>query len=136
MVDASPLRDEWSGHRRRHPSGQEVRSLRLRRRRAGYPCTRFGAARAVQLSPRASRTGKGAPVARPSGDERAEAIAASLAPFDWRSFTDRMLARRVIAAVDELTVLRLVGALPGVDVGAVDSLEPADPSDERVDVLV
>jgi hypothetical protein len=75
-------------------------------------------------------------VARPSGDERTEAIAASLAPFDWRSFTDRMLARRVVAAVDELTVLRLVGALPGVDVGAVDPLEPADMDDERVDVLV
>ena len=75
-------------------------------------------------------------MARPSGDERTEVIAASLAPFDWRSFTDRMLARRVIAALDEHTVLCFVGALPGVDVGAPDPLEPADTDDERVDVLV
>jgi hypothetical protein len=75
-------------------------------------------------------------VTRRSDDERAEAIAASLAPFDWRSFTDRMLARRVVAAVDERTVRCFVGALPGVEVGASEPLEPAHNDDERVDVLV
>jgi hypothetical protein len=75
-------------------------------------------------------------VARPSGDERAEAIAASLAPFDWRGFTDRMLARRVIGAVDVHDVACFIRDLPGVDVGEAAPLEPADTDDERVDVLI
>jgi hypothetical protein len=75
-------------------------------------------------------------VARASGDERAGAVAASLAPFGWRSFTDRMLARCVVGAVDQQTVLRFVGEVPGVDVGEADPVDPADIADERVDVLV
>jgi hypothetical protein len=75
-------------------------------------------------------------VARPSGDERAEAVAASLAPFGWRSFTERMLARRVLGAVDQHTVCCFLGELPGVDVGECDPVEPTDTGDERVDVLV
>jgi hypothetical protein len=75
-------------------------------------------------------------VARPSGDERAEAVVASLAPFDWRGFTDRMLVRRVVSAVDQHAVVCFVRGLPGADVGDVDPVEPADADDERVGELV
>jgi hypothetical protein len=75
-------------------------------------------------------------VARTSGDERAGAVAASLAPFGWRGFTDRMLARLVLGAADQHTVCCFVGELPGVDVGECDPVEPTDTGDERVDVLV
>ena len=64
-------------------------------------------------------------------------MAAALAPYAWREFTDRMLARRVVGAVDRHRVVALPRpACPGTDVGDVDAVEPADAGDERVDALV
>jgi hypothetical protein len=75
-------------------------------------------------------------VARTSGDECAAAMAASLAPYAWRSFTTRMLARRVVGALDRHGVACFLGTLPGADVGMVDALDPAETRDDRVDFLV
>jgi hypothetical protein len=71
-----------------------------------------------------------------SGDARAEATAAALAPYGWRNFTDRMFARRVVGAVDRFSVISFIASLPGTDVGVVGPVEPAERRDERVDVLV
>ena len=46
-------------------------------------------------------------------DARAAAVAEALAPFGWRDFTDRMLARRVVGAIDRYVVLRFVSTIPG-----------------------
>jgi len=70
-----------------------------------------------------------------SGDARVEATVAALAPYGWRDFTDRMVARRVVGAVDRCSVLGLIASLPGTEVGVVWPLEPAEPGDARVDVL-
>ena len=75
-------------------------------------------------------------MARWSADGRAAAIAAELAPYAWRGFTDRMLARRVVGAVDRHVVTAFLAGLPGTDVGLAGPVEPAQPGDERVDVLV
>ena len=69
-------------------------------------------------------------------DGRAAAIAAALAPYAWRDLTDRMLARRVVGAVDRQVVLTWLAGLSGTDVGVAGPVEPAQPGDERVDVLV
>jgi hypothetical protein len=63
-------------------------------------------------------------------------VAAALAPYVWRGLTERMLARRVIGALDRHSVVGFLTGLPGTDVGAADAIEPADVNDERVDVLV
>jgi hypothetical protein len=75
-------------------------------------------------------------VARRSADGRLAAIAAALGPYAWRGLTDRMLARRVVGALDRQSVVGFLTGLPGADVGAADPVEPAQPGDERVDVLV
>jgi hypothetical protein len=124
MEDASPTGDEQAA---------------TRRWESGYVTFRFGTAGAVGPAQPASEPSNGERkelVARPSGDERAQAVADSLAPFDWRGFTDRMLVRRVVSAVDQHAVVCFVGGLPGADVGEVEPVEPADTDDERVDELV
>jgi hypothetical protein len=75
-------------------------------------------------------------VARRSTDGRSAAVAAALAPYPWRGLTDRMLARRVVAALDRHGLVGFLAGLPGADAGAADPVEPAEPGDERVDVLV
>jgi hypothetical protein len=74
-------------------------------------------------------------VGRWSADARVTTIAAQLAPYAWRDFTDRMLARRVVGAVDRFRVTSFLAGLAGTDVGPVDPVEPAHAQDERVDVL-
>jgi len=69
-------------------------------------------------------------------DARAAAVAEALAPFAWRDFTDRMLARQAVGAVDRYVVLRFVSSIPGAKAGGVGPVEPADPGDARVDLLV
>ena len=73
---------------------------------------------------------------RSTGDEPAGAVAAALAPYAWRDFTDRMLARCVVGAVDRHDVDRFLADVPGTAVGGRPPLEPADADDERVAVLV
>jgi hypothetical protein len=63
-------------------------------------------------------------------------VAAALAPYAWRDLTDRMLARRVVGVVDGHTVVRLLGDVPGADVGELPAAGPADAGDERVEFLV
>jgi hypothetical protein len=69
-------------------------------------------------------------------DARAAAVAEALGPFAWRNFTDRMLARRAVGAVDRYVVLRFVSSIPGAKAGRIGPVEPADPGDARVDALV
>jgi hypothetical protein len=69
-------------------------------------------------------------------DPRAAVVADALAPYDWRSFTERMLARCAVGAVDRYTVLRLVSGVPGASVGGLGPVDPADLGDPRVDLLV
>lgn len=63
-------------------------------------------------------------------------MAAALAPYAWRTLTDRMLARCVVGAVDRHDLDRFLGGVPGTVVGGSAPLEPADADDERVAVLV
>ena len=63
-------------------------------------------------------------------------MAAALAPYAWRDFTESMLARRVVGAVDRHDVACFLAGIPGVDSGPVEAVHPADPDDYRVDALV
>ena len=63
-------------------------------------------------------------------------MAAALAPYAWREFTERMLARRVVGAVDRWVVIRFLSGLPGSDIGIEAAVEPAEAGDERVDALL
>jgi hypothetical protein len=69
-------------------------------------------------------------------DARAAAVAEALAPFAWRDFTDRMLARQAVGAVDRYVILIFVSSIPGAKAGRVGPVEPADPGDPRVGLLV
>lgn len=75
-------------------------------------------------------------MARSSGDEAAAAVAAALAPYAWREFTERMLARRVVAALDRHDVLFFLSGFPRADVGLLGAAEPTEDDDRRVDALV
>jgi hypothetical protein len=61
-------------------------------------------------------------------DARVAAVAEALAPFGWRDFTDRMLARRAVGAVDRYIGLRFVSTIPGAKAGGVGPVEQADPA--------
>jgi hypothetical protein len=75
-------------------------------------------------------------VPRDVGGECTAAVTAALAPYAWRELTDRMLARRVVAAVDRHDVLRFLACVPGTDAGEAPPLEAADDGDDRVEALV
>jgi hypothetical protein len=75
-------------------------------------------------------------MARSSTDEAGAAVAAALAPYAWREFTARMLARRVVGALDRHHVLCFLADLPGTKAGTAEALTPADSGDDRVDALV
>ena len=63
-------------------------------------------------------------------------MVAALAPCAWRELPERMLARRVIGALDRYVVLHFLSDVPGVDVGPVQAIDLAEADDARVDVLV
>jgi hypothetical protein len=63
-------------------------------------------------------------------------VAAELAPYPWRQFTERMLARRVVGATDRHGLTEFVSGLPGTEVGAFRPVDPADDGDGRVAALV
>jgi hypothetical protein len=71
-----------------------------------------------------------------SADPRAAAVAAALAPYAWRELTDRMLARRALAAVDRHSVVGLILSVRGAVVGELEPIEPVEDGDRRLDVLV
>jgi hypothetical protein len=75
-------------------------------------------------------------VASWSADPRVSAVTAELAPYAWRDLTERMLARRALAAADRYRVVRLIQSVPGAAVGEPQPTEPAENTDIRVDVLV
>jgi hypothetical protein len=70
----------------------------------------------------------------PRDDPRVDALAAALGPYIWTRITPEMLARRVVGVLDRHWLLdQLPGVRPLVRLGDV---EPAEPSDERVVVLI
>src|SRR3954453_23526526 len=70
----------------------------------------------------------------PREDPRVVALSAALEPYAWSQATPEMLARRVVGVLDRYWLL---GALPGPRPTAqIDDVQPADPGDERVAVLV
>lgn len=71
-----------------------------------------------------------------SADPRISAVAVALAPYAWQDLTERMLARRVLAAADSYRVVRLIDSVPGAAVGELGPVEPTENGDVRVDVLV
>ena len=68
--------------------------------------------------------------------ESAAVVAAALAPHAWRQFTDDLLARRAVAAMDRHTVVAFLSGMPGTEIGDAGALEPAEAGDARVAVLV
>jgi hypothetical protein len=70
----------------------------------------------------------------PREDPRVVALSAALEPYAWTKATPEMLARRAVGVLDRYW---LVGELPGPRPAAwMDDVDPADPGDERVAVLV
>jgi hypothetical protein len=70
----------------------------------------------------------------PREDPRVVALSAALAPYAWSQATPEMLARRVVGVLDRYWLL---GELPGPrPTSQIDDVQPADPGDERVAVLV
>ena len=70
----------------------------------------------------------------PRDDPRVVVLSAALEPYAWTKATPETLARRAVGAVDRYWLL---DALPGPRPTAwMDNVEPADPGDERVAVLV
>jgi hypothetical protein len=75
-------------------------------------------------------------VAGSSTAARVAAVATALESCPWREFTDRMLARRVVAAADRHDLVEFVTGLPGTDVGVLGPVDPADVGDARVEAVV
>jgi hypothetical protein len=70
----------------------------------------------------------------PREDPRVEALSAALAPYAWSTATSEMLARRAVGVLDRHWLL---AQLPGQRAPVrLSDIEPADPDDERVAVLV
>ena len=70
----------------------------------------------------------------PRDDPRVVALSAALAPYAWSQATPEMLARRVVGVLDRQWLLgELPGPRPSVRLG---DIVPADPGDERVELLV
>jgi hypothetical protein len=63
-------------------------------------------------------------------------VAAALAPYAWRDLTERMLARRALAASDRHSVVRLISSVPGASVGELEPIQPAPAGDRRIDALL
>ena len=70
----------------------------------------------------------------PREDPRVVALSAALAPYAWSQATPEMLARRVVGVLDRQWLLaELPDPRPLVRLG---DIVPADPADERVELLV
>ena len=70
----------------------------------------------------------------PRDDPRVVALSAALAPYAWSRATPEMLARRVVGVLDRQWLLaELPDPRPLVRLG---DIVPADPADERVELLV
>jgi hypothetical protein len=69
-------------------------------------------------------------------DRRVAAVCAALEPYEWRSFTPQLLARCALGALDRHRVVDLIEVVSGAATGDPGPVEPAEPGDVRVDVLV
>ena len=70
----------------------------------------------------------------PRGDPRVVALSAALRPYAWTQATPEMLARRAVGILDRQWLLaELPDPRPLVRLG---DIVPADPADERVELLV
>ena len=70
----------------------------------------------------------------PRDDPRVVALSGALQPYAWTQATPEMLARRLVGVLDRQWLLsELPGPRPPVRLGDV---VPADPGDERVELLV
>lgn len=67
--------------------------------------------------------------------EYAAVVNAALAPYAWRELTAQMVARRVVAALDQHSLTTLLAAIPGARLMSMHPLEPAALDDSRVAVL-
>jgi hypothetical protein len=97
-----------------------------------FPAISPRAIAAQPASPSTHLSAKDVDVAPWSTGPRATAVAAALAPYAWRDLTGSMLARRVLAAADRYSVVRLIHSVPGAAVGQWEPLGPADGDDPRV----
>jgi hypothetical protein len=69
-------------------------------------------------------------------DSFVAAVTAELKPFEWRSLTAEMLARRVVAAVDRRCVHELLQSKLGPTQETWECGDATGRSDERVEVLI
>jgi len=67
---------------------------------------------------------------------RVQAICAAVGAYGWRTLTAEMVARRLLGAVDCLSVLEVIGATPDACVHDLVSADAADCSDDRIEPLV
>ena len=67
---------------------------------------------------------------------RVQAICAAVGPYAWRSLTADMVARRLLAAVDRLLVLEVIGAADVVNAPELAVVEAVDRNDERLEPLL
>src|SRR3954453_13107697 len=65
-----------------------------------------------------------------------QAICAAVGPYAWRALTADMVARRLLAAVDRLLVLEVVGASDVVSAPELAVVEAVDGNEERLEPLV
>jgi len=65
-----------------------------------------------------------------------QAICAAVGAYGWRTLTAEMVARRLLGAVDCLSVLEVIGATPDACVHDLASADASDCSDDRIEPLV
>src|SRR3954467_15115223 len=68
--------------------------------------------------------------------EAAAVAAAALTPYAWREFSARMVARRVLGALDAYAVLDFLSDVEGIDLGTAETIELTEAGDPRVEALV
>src|SRR4051795_3954171 len=69
-------------------------------------------------------------------EPRVQAICAAVGPYGWRALTAEMVARRLLGAVDRLSVLELIGATTAVSDPPLAAVSPGDRDDDRLEPLV
>src|SRR3954447_2275180 len=67
---------------------------------------------------------------------RVQALCAAVGPYGWRALTAEMVARRLLGAVDRLSVLELIGATTALSDPQLAAVSPVDRDDDRLEPLV
>src|SRR3954469_12522109 len=68
--------------------------------------------------------------------ERVQAVCVAIGPYGWRALTAEMVARRLLGAVDRLSVLELIGATTAVSDPHLAAVCPVGGDDDRLEPLV